>query len=199
MCEKAECGSQVCQANDGQLNYRCVDYLTLRDDEGDWSLLRRAAPKNSSNGVNVWHDASDNMMGSDVYGRYGSSTCSFSARFDDKDFDEFLFAAGDGSAWMVVDSQNLRDLDVDPSFGVKGPIEASLNSLTSYETQWWNRGDKYPQDPILYYGDNSNTMLYAEAGMEADELFAKVYGYNVYGRWREEPASTSGVTTQTSN
>ena len=45
-----------------------------------------------------WHPAKDNLMGTDVYGKFvnrPTAKSTFSVKFSHMDFDEFLFATGD--------------------------------------------------------------------------------------------------------
>ena len=57
-----------------------------------WKLVRRVAPGTT------WHPATDNLAGSDVYGKSSEDKVSpetFSVSFEAEDFNQFLFATGD--------------------------------------------------------------------------------------------------------
>uniref|UniRef100_A0A0G4IC05 Uncharacterized protein n=1 Tax=Chromera velia CCMP2878 TaxID=1169474 RepID=A0A0G4IC05_9ALVE len=73
---------------------------------GGWRLVRRVAPGTR------WHNATDNLMGTDVYGTPGGprSDSTFSVEFANENFDQFLFSFGDGSKWMVVDKSEVERL-----------------------------------------------------------------------------------------
>jgi hypothetical protein len=65
--------------------------VCLSDFEGGgWVLVRRTP------GTLAWHQATDNLAGTDVYGTYGSDTSDsmFSIAWNTWDFTEMLFASG---------------------------------------------------------------------------------------------------------
>ena len=57
----------------------------------EWQLVRRAAP-------GTWHQATDNLAGTDVYGDSATcgatDNCSFSIAFENLTFNEFKFESG---------------------------------------------------------------------------------------------------------
>lgn len=54
----------------------------------------------------MWHKATDHLKGIDIYGDpnngIGAESPEWSIRFDHEKFDEFLFATGDGSKWIII-------------------------------------------------------------------------------------------------
>ncbi len=80
---------------------RVLPALKELEAEG-WRLVRHCSVDDR------WHWTKDNLAGTDVYGRAprvlsdDPTLPSWSVKFDDVEFDEFLFATGDGSKWMVV-------------------------------------------------------------------------------------------------
>ena len=55
-----------------------------------------------------WHPATDQLLGTDVYGTPSSAAAdeTFSVEFGA--FDQFLFATGDGAKWVIVDKEQVR-------------------------------------------------------------------------------------------
>ena len=72
--------------------------LGLADADG-WRLVRRVRAGYT------WHPATDLLVGTDVYGIPSSPTAdeTFSVEFGD--FDQFLFATGDGTKWLIADKE----------------------------------------------------------------------------------------------
>ena len=64
----------------------------------DWQLVRRVQPGSH------WHQASDHLVGTAVYGEPCGATqdCSFSVKFADNNFNEYLFATGDCRRWLIA-------------------------------------------------------------------------------------------------
>jgi len=68
-------------------------------DGGGWRLVRRVAPGDKA------HPARDRLSGEEEYGEYDldpESQNTFSLRFAEDDFDEYMFATGDGSIWLIL-------------------------------------------------------------------------------------------------
>lgn len=68
-------------------------------DGGGWELVRRVKAGNT------WHPATDQCRGSHVYGTYvddATVDSSFSKKFDDIKFNQFLFSTGDRRKWLVA-------------------------------------------------------------------------------------------------
>ena len=64
-----------------------------------FQLVRRVKPGDN------WHSAKDNLAGSEEYGEFVddvSAESSFSRTWNDKNYDQFLFATSDFSAWMIM-------------------------------------------------------------------------------------------------
>ena len=147
-----------------------------------WQLVRHAPPGK------IWHWATDNLLGTDVYGNYVPdmmASSAFSVAFQDKRFNEFLFMTGDQSVWLRA-----------PSLSVYGSYTSKPRSITcssgrtgSYQARWTNRGkpehpfigvmdDHFPANNVQYDG----ALLYAESGYTFDtELLGK--GANVFIRF----------------
>ena len=72
-----------------------------------WELVRHV-PQGSR-----WHSASDCLRGTDHYGDpvngHSPEDPEWTIPFDTVDFDEFLFASGDGTKWLVASKTNVLD------------------------------------------------------------------------------------------
>ena len=70
--------------------YGCVDPYSI--DGGGWELVRRVKAGN------FWHPAKDHAAGTEVYGTASTNPIApqtFSVKFDNKDYNQVLFATGD--------------------------------------------------------------------------------------------------------
>ena len=153
-----------------------------------------------------WHPAKDNLLGTEVYGTYVAdlkATSAFSRRFQDTNFNEFLFATGDMSVWLRA-----------PKASVYGTYtnEARVMTCSSGdqdylgEARWTNRGSSSGEDPLiavlgkdlpavrsnLYYGQ----LLYAEGQSKSgNELLGqeKYGGANVFIRFKPGERASSVI------
>eukprot|EP00656_Telonema_subtile_P007708 TRINITY_DN13620_c0_g2_i4.p1 TRINITY_DN13620_c0_g2~~TRINITY_DN13620_c0_g2_i4.p1 ORF type:complete len:3743 (-),score=834.31 TRINITY_DN13620_c0_g2_i4:156-11384(-) len=164
---------------------------------GGWELVRRVKPGNR------WHPASDNLKGTEVYGKaateYPLSDLTFSVKFDDKDFDQFLFASGDMKKWMVVDRTALTEKGSDIAMNVV------LSSQTGqpYTVKGNNRKDT-GADPMIGLTDFGNAtshgeILYMEAGSGGGgvaKLLPIHNGANVFIRKASTIAGAAGTKAQ---
>ena len=86
----------------------------------------------------------------------------FSQKFDGADFDEFLFATGDCTKWMIMQKEQAIGqfyTDQQPRQIVK-----SHTSNTPYMAEMYFR-QGFSEDPLLSFGDHTRdwaTVLYAE-------------------------------------
>ena len=125
---------------------------------GDWSLVRHS--------YNAWHNATDNLQGTDVYGTYDNnpqSLHSWSIQFDDilesSGSSLFMFSNGDCSEWMVVENNQFNT-----QFGsdIDRHIIASHYDI-DYYAKWYNRVSS-SEDPWISWNDHTNyeSLLYGE-------------------------------------
>ena len=79
--------------------------------------------------ANTWHPASDRLAGTEVYGTESplNSAAAWSIKFDDIEFDYFLFATGDQSLWMIMTKDELLGQG---DFGAAGPELKSIVSAS---------------------------------------------------------------------
>ena len=68
-------------------------------DGGGWTLIRHVPRGNN------WYRATDQLRGTDVYGTPCGAKCNkeWSIKFSNQQFDQFLFATGDGKKWLIAD------------------------------------------------------------------------------------------------
>ena len=144
---------------------------------------------------NYWHPATDNLVGTHVYGTYEANLTSgsaFSVTFKDTSFNEFLFATGDMSVWLRA-----------PRSSVYGTYTNDARAVTcssghdgAYDASWTNRGMEYPQDPLIAVLDETlplvkdeisyGSLLYAENSYSngISLLGIEFSGVNVFIRFK---------------
>jgi hypothetical protein len=156
------------------------------DDVGSgWELVRRVH-------ANRWHPAADNLQGTAVYGDVCGSTqdCTFSVEFtaEAKDFDEFLFATGDCTEWLIAPKASL----VQKGEKVKAKVIKSSLKSTVHAIMWSNRNN-HPEDPLITLADTDTNpllhqegiLLYAEnSAALSSRAVAEHGGFNVFVRKR---------------
>ena len=82
-----------------------------------------------------WHQSTDNLAGSDVYGDSNNDSGEWSIKFDDLSFSEMLFTLGDKSTWMIMTkAQAVGDFYSNKSRNV---LKSSYNS-NSYTSKMFN-------------------------------------------------------------
>ena len=170
----------------------------IHDDVGGWKLVRHLPPGAA------WHPATDQLRGTETYGTAGDDNMAWSVLFDCADcFDEFLFASGDGSSWLIatkaaVIGENYANAPRD--------IIRSSTSDVPYQAIWYNRPDNL-EDPFIsltdhqtaiangqiLYGGNSFGGSHAEyiAGQGGMNVFVRTSGPDPYftpGRRGEHPS-----------
>ena len=150
-------------------------------DGGGWTLVRRVAPGPA------WHPATDQLSGSEpAYGTFSTDPTvgqTFGVPFDNLQFDEFLFATGDGQEWLIADRAQVQE-----AFGGPSPrqIQMSSTSSTPYTAEWYHRTSQ-PEDPwisLTNHGEaiGQGNMLYGEnnfGGAHAANVLPAHNGANV--------------------
>ena len=86
---------------------------------------------------NTWHQATDSLQGTNVYGTPGAedSNQSWSIQFDNMSYDQFLFATGDGSKWLIASRSEVER--VGGSNFLANIIKSSTNS-NPYQARWYD-------------------------------------------------------------
>lgn len=178
-------GGQVLAHHLGANVYiRPADQCLLLD-RGGWLLVRHK-PRGAD-----WFEQTDRLNGHETRSstrtdRYHNSGFPWSIRWNHISFDEFLFATGDCSKWLIA-----KKSEVTGEFygGARGPKErvVSMSSLNKKEHKvaWWNRRLN-KEDPKIYLQDgDEDSLLYSEDG-ENQRVSASnpvgALGANVYIR-----------------
>ena len=149
-------------------------------DGGGWKLVRHV-PAGSR-----WHKATDRLRGTEVYGTPCGATCGqeWSIRFDNDNFNQFLFATGDESKWLIADKQVVTG---GWYTNEQRLVYKSSTNSNSYKARWYRRqgtlddpwislADHRPEGDILYGGDHSeyaNTFLPNHKGAN---VFIRMHG-----------------------
>ena len=126
-----------------------------------WRLVRRV--KASSSG---WHQATDNLAGTDSYGSPGSSPTvdrSFSVSFSGVSFTYFLFATGDLSKWLITEKCQAACSYYGAA--VRNILRSSTSS-TPYSATWLFRSSQ-AEDPWISIEDHASLVVYGEASHTA--------------------------------
>lgn len=147
-----------------------------------WRLVR-FLPENSS----IWHPATDNLQGTDVYGKYNDSTNAWSIEFGT--FDEFCFSTNTFSHWLYCTK---NAVDGDYSDTARNIIRSSRNS-SPHTKNWYNRSSE-PSDPwisIENYHDTENYMIYGEASYDTTTNGALITGNGGMCVWVRDSTAIS--------
>eukprot|EP00937_MAST-01D_sp_MAST-1D-sp2_P000029 g29.t1 len=99
---------------------------------GGWTRVRHVKPGKK------WHPATDQLVGTDVYGTAGSDESSWSINFESAvpGYDEFLFAYGGCDHWLAATKQAVTG-----GFyaGTDRDILQSSASANPYKAKWYRR------------------------------------------------------------
>ena len=156
--------------------------VTTNIDGGYWTLVRHVPAGH------VWHKATDQLRGTDVYGKPCGGSCNeeWSIKFDKTEFNQFLFATGDERKWLIASRNDVTDGFYANELRL---IYKSSTNPNSYEAKWYLReGNKL--DPIISLTDHfpaiiEGNILYAEdhyGGVYASNILPLYRGANVFIR-----------------
>ena len=129
-----------------------------------WKLVRRVKAGNT------WHPATDRLLGTDVYGTYDPSDAAdstFSIQFDTLPCDEFLFATGDRTKWLVAKKSSVIGAYY---ANQQRAVERSSANSQPHTIAWYNRASAI-EDPWVSITDHSSAIAAADI----------VYGGNNFG------------------
>ena len=138
---------------------------------------------------NRWHKAKDQLAGTEVYGTPCGTTCAqeWSIKFDEEDFDEFLFATGDEKKWLIADK--------DAVYGFTGEniprtiIKSSVKS-ESYTARWYKTSAlHHPWISVIDHQAAKEAKLFLYAGNHETyltEVLQESKGANVFIRRKGE-------------
>lgn len=112
----------------------------LSIDRGGWELVRYM-PRG-----NTFHSATDNLVGTDVYGDPSDMSEPWSVMFATRNFNQFLFAFGNCEKWLIADA----DVVLDDFWGSaqREIYKSSLHDY-SYTAEWLKRSHCCPEDPWI--------------------------------------------------
>jgi hypothetical protein len=158
--------------------------LMIDPNSPGWTLVRRA------DAVGGWHQATDSLAGTDVYGTAGTETSvgDFSVNFAAavSDWDQIMFITGDRSRWMIMNrSEIYKSADNTPL-----QVLASFLNPDPYTCLMYNRSGN-TEDPWFSAEDHSaaienGTILYGEDGFygwgHAANVLPEFNGANVFIR-----------------
>jgi len=139
-----------------------------------------------------WHPATDQLMGTDVYGTYvndPTADTTFSIAYDINDVSEFLFTTGDYKKWLIASKETVVG-----TFYENAPrlITKSSVSQTPYVARWYRRWGAI-EDPLISLSDHHNAIgsgdiLYGGAGYSSSTHASAVLpfhnGANVFVRFK---------------
>ena len=151
-------------------------------DGGGWELVRHV-PAGSK-----WHKATDQLRGTEVYGTPCGATgaTEWSVEFDNKDFDQFMFATGDLEKWLIADKD-----EVIGSYYSHAPrkIAKSSTNANPYSAKWYRRQGNN-EDPWVSLTDHGpaigeGNIIYGEnhfGSRHAENILPAHKGANVFIR-----------------
>ena len=163
-----------------------ISTLTPSDAGTGWALVRRV-----KSGV-YWHPTNDNLIGSSVYGTPSTDQAdsTWSIKYDDISFNEFLFTTGDMTYWMIMSKFQAIGEYYENTFRI---ITKSHTNSSSYEARMYNRLSN-SEDPWLSYGHHPEGILYGESStMYHTHLINNNNGANVYIRNTSNTSNTTGT------
>jgi len=152
---------------------------------GGWTLVRRVKAGNT------WHPATDQLMGTHVYGTYVNNPtahATFSIAFDINHVDEFLFATGDGTKWLVAS----KDSVVGAFYAnqLRTITASSVSRHGQYSARWYRR-QGWREDPWISLSDIDTAILVGDViyggnsnGHYAAAVLPHHKGANVFVRYK---------------
>jgi len=210
--------SELCTALDQQLQVqlqhlpeaaRCLASALSSEEDyspdidgGEWKLVRHVPAGKT------WHPADDQLVGTAIYGKQSEghrSSSPWSIKFDEMPFDEFLFATGDESKWLI----STRD-SVTGGFYANEHRSIRKSSTVAEPSQAkWCRRDGHKGDPWILLGDHEQkgeevSFLYCESSQGAQtKTLLEHFGANVFirnSRWSTAaPAKQEACSPRESN
>jgi len=160
---------------------------------GEWVRVRHVPAGN------VWHQATDDLAGTDVYGTEGVDSAPWSVNFASKlpaecPYSEFLFATGDCTKWLVATT----DAVIGTTYAnALRPILASSDNEFNYSARWYNRGrNEDPWVSIIDHDDASavGKMMYGENSNSHHTNSIQLGGADVYIRDPDCPSAQPSMT-----
>ena len=141
-----------------------------------------------------WHGATDSLRGTAKYGDPDDHETAWSVRFDNVQFNQFLFVTGDCKKWLIASPESVHGKYSNASRTI---IKSSISPSKSYKAKWYNRtGTK--EDPWISLNDHhsaigDDNLLYGEAHFRKPShtrVLKKHGGADVYIRFVSTDAKT---------
>jgi len=132
-----------------------------------------------------WHEATDRLRGTDVYGNPQYMSEPWSVYWNSDHFNEFLFASGDFKNWAIIRKSDLVGEDGEKYYSnVDIDIQLSSVSCQPYKAKMYRRKGNH-EDPWVSIRDHgtARTMVYGSASAKKHiDLLQTTGGMNVYIR-----------------
>ena len=135
----------------------------------------------------TWYTAADNLAGTSTTGVSSDDAAEWSEAFEDEEYTEVLFSLDDGSKWMIVPAEQLKNMAP-----YKNQVLESSTSAYPYEVQFfWDEAASVGAAPIIgltdHLGDVSDAtdILYAEDSTARNVVSIASQGANMYIRKNE--------------
>ena len=131
---------------------------------GGWLLVRHS--------YNGWHQATDNLNGTDIYGTSDNDpesssiwSIEYNQYLETGESTLFMFSNGNCSEWLVTTNDEWSTFYPNDY----GAYIISSNYDKDYFVTWFNR-NTYSQDPLISYRDHTfnKTILYEEDNYDGD-------------------------------
>ena len=157
---------------------------------GEWVRVRHIPAESTT-----WHPATDRLAGTVEYGTESDDSAAWSVNFASKvpagcSYNEFLFATGDCTKWLVATTDAVIGEEYS---NADRPIIASSDG-SDYVAKWYNRegnldpwvsivdhGDAIAQAKMMY-GEGSNTHYITAFNPMAERMFTSevIAAVNIY-------------------
>ncbi len=170
-------GNTTCSP--AQIDYY-VPSITLATGVSGWRLVRYL-----KDGSTTWHQATDNLQGTDVYGNPNDFTNSWSIPFGE--YDELCIGTLDLSYWVYF---NKEQISTNYNNKEKTVYKSSLYNF-KHNIKWYNREDNSQgniyEDPQIslknHHNLNGNYFVYVEGSHSIDNSGELLSGYGGLAVW----------------
>ena len=142
---------------------------------GDWVLVRHS--------FQSWHNSTDNLAGTDVYGVYDNnpeSVNSWSIQFNETLKSDgstlFMFSDENCDNWLITRNDQFTTI-----YDNEDRHIIASNFDIDYYAKWYNRGLSFNEDPWISVQDFSTQILYGEANNpQHEDIFQNKTSANVW-------------------
>lgn len=120
-----------------------------------------------------WHQATDQLVGTDVYGTANDATNDWSVAFDETEFDQFLFTTSDCNKWLIAEKDQVLGWYANED----REIIRSSTSSEPYTAKWYRRQNNL-EDPWISLNDH---MASIESVVFEDSDYLLDYDVGMHG------------------